>query len=146
MLPEIERKHDREAGELTNLMIAHKDRMESAACMRVCVHHGPAYATRSSHFFNVRHETLCGSVLLARRLRKRALGAEWGRGTLKLFEIVLVHAHTVELKCESTAQFSDNIRVKLKLAGAYGPQLLCNQIQVLYIALVQGEMHFNLLF
>src|SRR3989344_3591687 len=65
---------------------------------------------------------------------------------LKLFEIVLMHAHPVELKSESTTKLCGNIGVYGERSLANGFECFCNQLYVLHIPLVKREMHLDLLF
>jgi len=145
VFPEVECKQNREARELAELMVVYKDRVEGLPD-RVAIDHDPADATSPSDFFNVFDKILSTTVLLCGGLRECRVCTP-ALLSLKLLEVIFVHAHAVELEREASAKFCNRELVAFaRFISIRGVALerLHNQIHVLHIAFVEGEVHLDL--
>ncbi|HCR52444.1 TPA: hypothetical protein DIV48_02225 [Candidatus Kaiserbacteria bacterium] len=62
-----------------------------------------------------------------------------------MFEVVLVHAHAVELERETAAQFRGRIFPALVIGLTLLGNGIHDEIYVLHVSFVQSKMHFELL-
>jgi len=144
VLPEIEREYDRESGELAELMVSDKCGVQ---CLRtrIGIHDNPTNATTSSDFLDMRDEVFTAAVFFFCSLCERRLATP-SFLALELLEIVFVHTHAIEFERETTTQFRDDVRVSFGIGLFERPDFLHNEIRVLHIPFIEGEMHLDLLF
>jgi len=143
VLPEIEREDDRKPSELAELMVSNEGGVKRTRA-RVSIHDDPADTAASGDLLDMRDEILSAAIFLFYGLCERRLATP-SFLALELLEIVFVHTHAIEFERETTTQFGDDVRVAFGIGLFERLDFLHNEIRVLHVSLVEGEVHFDLL-